>query len=500
MLSIRDSGTPGTGIEVSSADVLFDGTSIGTFAGGTLGAALVVSLNGLATATAATALVQAITFENTDAVAPTAGVRTVQFVLTDGDGGTSNAADATVTVSGSNSAPVIAGITGDTLPYTEGDGPVVIEQGGNALVTDIDSADFAGGALTVSIAGGDSTEDVLSIRDSGTPGAGIEVSGASILFDGTSIGTFAGGTLGAALVVSLNGAATAAAAAALVQAITFENTDVVAPTAGARTVQFVLTDGDGGTSTAVDATVTVSGSNSAPAIAGLAGDALPYTEGDGPVVIEQGGNALVSDIDSADFAGGALTATIAGGDTAEDVLSVRDSGTPGFGIEISGADVLFDGTAIGTVAGGTLGAALVVSLNGFATAAAATALVQAITYENTDVVAPTAGVRTVQFVLTDGDGGTSTAVDATVTVSGSNSAPVIAGLAGDALPYMEGDGPVVIEQGGNALVTDIDSVRLRRWRVDRNDCGRGYRRGRAVDPGQRDAGNRDRSLGRECAL
>ena len=458
VLSIRDSGTPGAGIEISGVDVLFDGISIGTVAGGTFGAALVVSLNSGATAAAATALVQAITFENTDAVAPTAGARTVQFVLTDGDGGTSTAADATVTVSGSNSAPVIAGISGDALPYTEGDGPVVIEQGGDALVTDADSADFAGGALTVSIAGGVPAEDVLSIRDSGTPGTGVEISGTTVFFDGTSIGTFAGGAGGAALVVSLNGSATAAAATALVQAITFENTDVVAPTAGARTVQFVLTDGDGGTSTAVDATVTVSGSNSAPVIAGLAGDALPYTEGDGPVVIEQGGDALVTDIDSADFAGGVLTVSIAGGDSAEDVLSIRDSGTPGSGIEISGADVLFNGTAIGTVAGGTLGAALAVSLNGFATAAAAAALVGAITFEDTDVVAPTPGVRTVQFVLTDGDGGTSTAVNATVTVSGSNSPPAIAGLAGDALPYTAGDGPVVIEQGSDALVTDIDST------------------------------------------
>ena len=248
-------------------------------------------------------------------VAPTAGARTVQFVLTDGDGGTSTAVDATVTVSGSNSAPVIAGVTGDALPYTEGDGPVVIEQGGNALVTDIDSADFAGGALTVSIAGGDPAEDVLSIRDSGTPGTGIEVSGTTVFFDGTSIGTFAGGTGGAALIVSLNGSATATAATALVQAITYENTNLVTPASGPRTVQFVLTDGDGGTSTAVDATVTVSGSNSAPAIAGLAGDALPYTEGDGPVVIEQGGNALVTDADSADFAGGVLTVSIAGGDS-----------------------------------------------------------------------------------------------------------------------------------------------------------------------------------------
>ncbi|MDH3703777.1 MAG: hypothetical protein OEU46_20970, partial [Alphaproteobacteria bacterium] len=157
-----------------------------------------------------------------------------------------------------NVAPVIFGLSGDALLYTEGDGPLVIEQGGDALVTDVDSTDFAGGVLTVSIAaGGDAAEDVLSIRDSGTPGFGIEVSDGTVLFDGTSIGTFTGGGGGTDLVISLNGFATAAAATALTRAITYENIDITAPTIGPRTVQYVLTDGDGGTSTAADATVTV---------------------------------------------------------------------------------------------------------------------------------------------------------------------------------------------------------------------------------------------------
>jgi cadherin domain-containing protein/cadherin-like protein len=51
-------------------------------------------------------------------------------------------------------------------------------------------------------------------------------------------------------------------------------------------------------------------------------------------------------------------------------------------------------------------------------------LVQNITYENTDTANPTLGSRTVRYVLTDGDGGTSANYDTTVTMAAVNDAPV----------------------------------------------------------------------------
>ena len=72
---------------------------------------------------------------------------------------------------------MIANLAGDTLAYAEGDGAVVIEQGGNATVSDVDSADFDTGTLTVSFtAGSDSAEDVLAIRNQGTGAGQIGVS------------------------------------------------------------------------------------------------------------------------------------------------------------------------------------------------------------------------------------------------------------------------------------------------------------------------------------
>ena len=99
-----------------------------------------------------------------DQVLSTLGSRTVRYVLTDGDGGTSANYDTTVTMAAVNDAPVIANLGGDTLAYTEGDGAQVIEQSSNAAVTDVDSADFDTGTLTVSFtAGSDSAEDVLDL-------------------------------------------------------------------------------------------------------------------------------------------------------------------------------------------------------------------------------------------------------------------------------------------------------------------------------------------------
>ena len=167
----------------------------------------------------------------------------------------------------SNQPPTISNLSGDSLAYSEGAGAVVIEQGTNATVTDVDSANLDTGTLTVSLAAGsDSAEDVLAIRNQGSGAGQISVSGSNVTFGGTTIGSFSGGSGGTNLVVTFNSNATAAATQALIRNVTFQDTDTDNPTAGARTVRFVLTDGDGGSSGNHDATVTVSGLNDVPVI------------------------------------------------------------------------------------------------------------------------------------------------------------------------------------------------------------------------------------------
>jgi hypothetical protein len=165
-------------------------------------------------------------------------------------------------------------------------------------------------------------------------------------------------------------------------------------------------------------TITPPAGNTPPAILNLAGDAQAYPPAAGASVIEQGGDALVQDPDSANFAGGQLSIAISsGGNAAEDILSIQNQGTaPGL-IGFNGSNVTFGGTLIGTSTGGTAGAPLVVTLNGAANAAAATALVRAVTFEDTNTTSPTLGPRNIDFTLSDGDGGTSAAFGTIVNVS-----------------------------------------------------------------------------------
>ena len=94
--------------------------------------------------------------------------------------------------------------------------------------------------MTVTIAsGGESAEDVLSIENEGTGGGQIGTSGSDVSYAGTTIGTFAGGSSGSALVITLDSDATPTETQALLRKITYENTDTSSPTAGARGITFV---------------------------------------------------------------------------------------------------------------------------------------------------------------------------------------------------------------------------------------------------------------------
>ncbi|MBL8378811.1 MAG: cadherin-like domain-containing protein [Burkholderiales bacterium] len=215
-----------------------------------------------------------------------------------------------------DSAPAVTNLAGDALAYAESDGAVVIEQGGNATVTDSDSADFNTGTLTVSFtAGSDSAEDVLAIRNQGTGVGQIGVSGSNVTYNfgagGVTIGSFAGGSGGSPLVVTFNASSTPAAAQALIRNITFQDTDTATPTTGARTVRFVLTDGDGGTSGNHDTTVTVSAVNDAPTITNGATVTLAATDENTISGATTVGSLLASagwaDVDSGALQGIAIT-------------------------------------------------------------------------------------------------------------------------------------------------------------------------------------------------
>jgi CSLREA domain-containing protein len=234
-----------------------------------------------------------------------------------------------------NDPPGLGALAGDARAYAEGAALTPVDAGGDATVGDVDSPDFDGGALTVGIvSGGDAAEDVLAIRHQGFGAGQIGVSGATVSFGGVAIGSVSGGSGGADLVVALNGNATPAAVQALVRNVGYRNTDLDAPTPGARSVRFVVADGDGGASAAAVATITVGAVNDAPT-ASIAAASYAATE-NVPLVLSGTGIA-VGDVDAAS---GVITATLS-------VVSgtlVAAPGTTGVTVTGGGAAITLTGT------------------------------------------------------------------------------------------------------------------------------------------------------------
>ena len=582
-LSVQAQGNGAGQINLIGSSVRFSGTTIGTLAGGTSGTPLTITFNTSADAAAISAVIQNITYENTDVATPTTGTRTIEFVLTDGDGGTSTTSATSVNVGGTNDNPVVI-LTPGGESFTEGASGTFVDS--LATVSDADGVDFDGGVLTASIGINGSSQDRLTIQNEGTAAGQVNVVGSSILIDSVAIATFSGGTSGAdPLIVTFTAAADQSGVQSVVRRITFSNSSSN-PGELQRTILMQLTDGDGGTSvsqsrtmsvaavnnapintlpasqtldedsslilssvdgtnisindidsassdirvtlTAADGvlslagttgltsnvgdgttTIVIEGPNSAvfaalnglrftpnsdfngpttisvtsndlgnygiggalsdsdtlnltvtavnddPTVINLNGDSLNYTEGSGAVVVEQGANAVIGDIDSSTLDTGTLTAAfVSGSDSAEDILSIRDQGFLPGQVGVVGSNVFFGGTLVGTFAGGSGGADLVVTFNANSSPLAATMILQNVTYENTDTGAPTAGTRTISFLITDGDGGTGTLSTTSVAVSGSNNLPTLnVSAAGSA--FNEDLGPVFVDS--STTVADVDS-------------------------------------------
>jgi hypothetical protein len=455
-LAIQDSGTPGTGIEVSGTTVSFDGSDFGVIDGtddGVNGNDLTVNFTDTAAMNPAVqALMRAITYENTSDD-PSGSSRTVSFTATDNLSGTSFPATKTINVAPANDGPSLT-LPSAALDYDENDSATPIDAG--ATVTDDDSLNFDTGSLTVSLTTNGTSNDQLAVQDSGTPGTGIEVSGSTVSFDGDAIATITGnGANGADLTMVLDtGFATPTSVQALVRAITYANSSED-PSGLSRTATFTITDGDTGTSGGITQTINVAPENDDPSLA-LPGSALNYGEGDPAKQIDSSGT--VSDDDSADMNGGALTVSTSVNGTSNDQLGVEDSGTPGTGIEVSGSTVSFDGSTIGMIDGtddGVNGNDLTVNFTtASATPAAVQALVRAITYANSSM-SPSTLARTVSFAVTDGDTGTSSVETQTVNVGASNDDPSIS-LPSSPATFTEGGGPIVIDSA--ALVSDPDGL------------------------------------------
>lgn len=423
-LAIRHQGTAAGEIGVSGTSVTYGGAVIGSWSGGTATTPLRIDFNAAATPTAVQALVRNLTFDNTSDQ-PDTSTRSLAFALEDGDGGASAPAGLSVSVVRSNDPPAVT-LDPTALAYDDSDGSAPLDPA--ATVVDPDSADFDGGLLTVSFTAGATADDRVTIRDQGTGAGEVGVSAGTVTYEGTAIGTVNGDATDAqSMLVLLNDQATPTAAQALVRNLLYANTSS-APATGTRTVEVVLSDGDGGTSSTATRDVDVSDLNTPPAVT-LASTSGSSIENDPPLALFAG--STVADGDSADFDGGTLTVSIVSGAETGDVLAVTDEGTGAGQIGVSGTAITYGGTQIGTL-GGTA-TTLVVDLNDQATPAAVTDLLEAVTYEHQGEN-PSGTDRVVQVVVDDGDGDASAAQSVTVGMTPVDDAPVASDLAIGTVP------------------------------------------------------------------
>ncbi|MUG95780.1 hypothetical protein F7734_26855 [Scytonema sp. UIC 10036] len=198
-------------------------------------------------------------------------------------------------------------------------------------------------------------------------------------------------------------------------------------------------------------------SNIAPSIA-LSGTNPSYTENAPAIAIAS--SATVTDFDSANFDMGKLTVSISAGGTADDYLTIRHQGIGEGLIGISGNEVNYNTSLIGTFTGGMGTVPLVITFGEKANAEAIQALMSNITFANVSEH-PITNLRSISFVLTDGDGGTSKTVIKNVSVISVNDAPVITSNQSFSVSENTPIGTVV----GTVIATDVDSTVLSNWAI-----------------------------------
>ncbi|MCH7599527.1 MAG: DUF4347 domain-containing protein, partial [Myxococcales bacterium] len=185
-----------------------------------------------------------------------------------------------------NIAPTLS-TPGAAISYTENDPATVIDA--TATVSDPDSADFNNGQLTVSITTGADTGDVLSIIEAN----GVTLTNSNVRVAGSTAGSYTGGSAGSPLVITFTQSATAADVQTVMRQIGYASTSED-PSTTARSVEFLLTDGDGGTSNLAIQTVNVTAINDVP----VAGDDSLSTDANVPLLITLASDLLGNDMDA----------------------------------------------------------------------------------------------------------------------------------------------------------------------------------------------------------
>ncbi|MBD1853775.1 FG-GAP-like repeat-containing protein [Leptolyngbya sp. ST-U4] len=144
--------------------------------------------------------------------------------------------------------------TAPALAYQEQSAAALIDP--NLTVTDVDSADFNGGSLTIGINSITSSDRLLISAD-----ADFTLDGFNLSYQGSLLGSISGGD-GSNLVINFSSSATPEVVTALLRRVSYTSTANDPP--ASRTVSFVLTEADGTASEPLIKTINITGVNDAP--------------------------------------------------------------------------------------------------------------------------------------------------------------------------------------------------------------------------------------------
>ncbi|MEP3121191.1 MAG: DUF4347 domain-containing protein, partial [Nisaea sp.] len=407
-------------------------------------------------------VVDGLTYRNTSDN-PTAGANRVVTItgITD-SGGTANSGVAsaslsvasTVTITPVNDPAAIGNLSGDNTGLQSGN-TARIDNGGNATVSNADSADYNGGFLTIADNGannsatGNFTVDGTNVTSGGD---GTVSAGETIQVGGTTIGTVNGtadGQGGNSFTIDFTTAnATDANIQTLIQNISWGG----ATGTGAQTFTATLNDNDGTTNGGdQDSTANFSmtlgnlpvldldGNDSAGTASG--GFAAAFTEG--------GGNVAISDTD--------VTVTDADGGATISAITIsltndQDGNAEGLTVSAAAQNALTGITGASDITRQDS-----ISVTGAtATLAEVQTFLQNVFYNNTSDT-PDLTARTITVTVTDNDGLVSSSVTSAVSVSGVNDVPAFTGV-DNAAAFTEDGTAVVLDANATVADAELDAL------------------------------------------
>ena len=308
-----------------------------------------LTLTGSASLSDYQAALRSITYENTGDD-PSDLTRTVSILISDGDDD-SNIVSRDINIIAVNDAPTLSNIEAVPASYTEGGSAVGIT--GNLSLDDLDDINIESAVVSISNNFATGEDELIFTDQFGITGS----------FDAVN------GTL------TLTGSASVADYQTALTTIAYNNTSAN-PSTLTRTVSFEINDGDL-SSNVLSRDIEITAVNDAPVLSAIETAPASYTENDAPLAITS--SAAVSDVDDNNIESAVVS--ISSNFSADDVLNFTDQ---------SGITGNYDSV------NGTL------TLTGSASLVDYQAALQSITYVNTSDD-PSDLTRTVSFLINDSD-------------------------------------------------------------------------------------------------